>query len=143
MLRYQPTPHVLVARPYADFCCVHEKSRPTYLLHVRQNHASFPTFGCIFAKITRIPTFCCMFAEITRIPSTHTHLHHDTTRGGAVNHVYSHLLHVRRNHAFAHLFLHVRKNDAYSHILLRKNVAKIAPFFAKFLQDFLRLLRKK
>ena len=70
VLRYQSTPHVLVASPYADVLLRTRKvaSRiPTrgginhvysHLFHVRRNHA-FPTFSCMFAKFTLIPTFCC------------------------------------------------------------------------------------
>ena len=86
MLRYQPTPHVLVARPYAEmfakitliptFCCA--KNCEICIFFAKFLQCSH--FCCMFAKITLIPTFCCMFAEITCIPSTPTYT---TTPHGA------------------------------------------------------------
>ena len=58
VLRYQPTPHVLVASPCADVLLRTRKVASHLLLHVLK----------LFSKITLVPTSCCMVAKITRIP---------------------------------------------------------------------------
>ena len=96
MLRYQPTPHVLVARPYADVLLRTRKVASHLFVACSPKSRFFPPLVAYFAQVTLIPSFCCMFAEITRIPSTHTYT--TTPHGAGV--YYSHLFHVRRNHAF-------------------------------------------
>ena len=129
MLRYQPTPHVLVARPYADVLLRTRKVASHLFVACSPKSRFFPPLVAYFAKVTLIPSFCYMFAEITRIPSTHTYT--TTPHGAGV--YYSHLFHVRRNHAFPTFSCMFAKFTLIPTFCCAKN-CEICIFFAKLLQ---------
>ena len=108
------------------FCCVHEKSRPIYLLHVRQNHAFSHLWLHILPKSRLFPVFvACSPKSRVFPPHTPTPPHH--TGRGYKSRLFP-LIPCSPKSRFSHLFLHVRKIHAYSHFLLRKKIAKFASF---------------
>ena len=108
------------------FCCVHEKSRPIYLLHVRQNHAFSHLWLHILPKSRLFPVFvACSPKSRVFPPHTPTPPHH--TGRGYKSRLFP-LIPCSPKSRFSHLFLHVRKIHAYSHFLLRKKLRNLHLF---------------
>ena len=126
MLRYQPTPHVLVARPYADVLLRTRKVASHLFVACSPKSRFFPPLVAYLPKSRLFPPFvACSPKSRVFPPHTPTPPHH--TERGYKSRLFP-LIPCSPKSRFSHLFLHVRKIHAYSHFLLRKKLRNLHLF---------------